>query len=220
MTEGGAKLAKAKGGEKKKSGSVTYIVKEGDNLSGLALKFNTTPQEIMRLNELENTDRINKGQKLVVRVETPEPPKLLKEHIVKRGETLGYLATKYGVSVSAIMSTNNLSSAHLLKVGQPLLIPVASDVTLQDYTVKEGDTISELAQRFGVDAEGIKKANDLTNANYINKGQKLNIPIEEGQTDKENLAGRWITYVVKKRRYLVGHSQGIRDFDGKDNGVE
>lgn len=204
ITEGEVKLAKAKseekikGGEKNKNGSVTYTVKKGDTLSELALKFNTTPQEIKRLNGLKDTDRINKDQKLLVRAETPVSPKLLKEHIVKRGETLGYLATQYGVSVSAIMSTNNLSSAHRLKVGQPLLIPVTSDMTLQSSTDKEGDTLSGLAQKFRADMEGIKIANDPSKANYVPAGQKLNISTNHVEASEEEIAGRWITYVVKR----------------------
>ncbi len=179
---------------KKSSGTVTYLVKEGDTLSRLALKFNTTAQEIKRLNSLKNTSYIKKGQKLrISSEEISESAGLLKDHIVKRGETLGDLSKKYGVSVAAIISANNLSSAHLLKVGQHLLIPTSSDVTLQSYTVKEGDTLSELAQRFQANPGEIKKTNELANANYLQTGQKLNIPTEKG-----SLSGKWITYVVKR----------------------
>lgn len=193
MADAGPKVS-SKRSEKKKSGSTTYIVKEGDTLSELALKFDTSPQALKRLNGLKNTDRINKGQKLLIPGESPIPTMVLKEHIVKKGETLGYLATKYGVSVSA----NNLSSAHRLKVGQPLLIPVASDIALQKDTVKESDTLSELAQRFRTEVGETKKVNDLTDANYIMKRQKLNISSENEKTGTEKIAGRWITYVVKQ----------------------
>jgi membrane-bound lytic murein transglycosylase D len=197
MADAGPKVSSMKS-EKKKSGSTTYTVKRGDTLSELALKFNTSPQELKRLNGLKNTDRINKGQKLLIPGESPIPTMVLKEHIVKTGETLGYLATKYGVSVSAIMSANNLSSAHRLKVGQPLLIPVASDIALQKDTVKESDTLSELAQRFRTAVGETKKVNDLADANYITKGKKLNISTENEKTGTEKIAGRWITYVVKQ----------------------
>jgi membrane-bound lytic murein transglycosylase D len=199
MTDAGLKVS-SKRGEKKKSASTTYTVKKGDTLSELALKFNTSPQELKRLNGLKNTDRINKGQKLLIPQESPAPTKVLKEHIVKKGETLWYLATEYGVSVSAIMSANNLSNAHRLKVGQPLMIPVTSEsaAALQSYVVKKGDTLSDLAQKFRTDTEEIKKANDLSNADYVKAGQKLNIPIQNVGASKEEMAGRWITYVVKK----------------------
>jgi membrane-bound lytic murein transglycosylase D len=191
--ERGSKVS-SKGGAKKSGDTVKYMVKGGDTLSRLALKFNTTTQEIKRLNGLKDTDYIKKGQTLKITAEKiPEYTGLLKDHIVKRGETLEGLAKTYGVSVSAIISTNNLSSAHLLKTGQHLLIPTTSDVALQNYTVKEGDTLMELAQRFQTNTMDIKKTNDLVNANYLQTGQKLNIPAEKG-----SLSGRWITYVVKR----------------------
>jgi len=173
-------------------------VKKGDNLSGLALKFNTTPGDIRRLNKLKSAHRIYVGQKLNIPQASLSSGGLFKEHIVKRGENLSYLAKKYGVSLSSLMSANNLSNKHILKVGERLLIPVSSDVTLQTYVVKKGDTVSDLALRFGSSAGEIKKLNDLTNPHRIKKGQKLKIPTRNGNGDKGKTNGRWITYVVKK----------------------
>jgi LysM repeat protein len=44
-------------------------------------------------------------------------------HTVSRGETLASIASKYGVSVSAILSANSISDPNLIKVGQKLVIP-------------------------------------------------------------------------------------------------
>ena len=185
--------------DKKNNGTIKYQVKEGDTLSRLAVKFNTTTQEIKRLNGLKSTDDIRKGETLkIASPDASEPAGLLKDHIVKRGETLNDLSRKYGVSVSAIVSANNLSSAHILKVGQHLLIPTSSDVTMQSYTVKEGDSLSELAQRFQTDPLEIKKTNELANANRLQTGQRLNIPTERNKIGQASLSGRWITYVVKR----------------------
>ncbi|MFH1335916.1 MAG: LysM peptidoglycan-binding domain-containing protein [Candidatus Zixiibacteriota bacterium] len=185
--------------EKKSSGKFKYTVKKGDTLSKLAVKFNTTTREIKRLNGLKNSDYIRKGQSLTLASGgDSESSGLLKDHIVKRGETLGGVAEKYGVSISSIMSINNLSSAHLLKVGQHLLIPVSSDISMQSYTVKAGDTLTELAQRFQASTTEIKKTNALANADRLRAGQKLNIPMENSKIDKMSLSGEWITYVVKR----------------------
>ncbi|MCK4403966.1 MAG: LysM peptidoglycan-binding domain-containing protein [candidate division Zixibacteria bacterium] len=190
---GSSKKAKTRG-----SGSFIYTVKKGDNLTKLALKFNTTAGELRRLNSLKNPHRISPGQKLRIPATSLSSGGLFKEHIVRRGENLSYLAKKYGVSLSAIMSANNLSSKHILKIGQRLLIPASSDVTLQTYVVKKGDTISDLATRFGSSTGEIKKLNGLTNPHRIKKGQRLKIPTRNGNGGKEKTKGRWITYVVKK----------------------
>lgn len=198
VAEGKTKV-NSKNIDKKNNGTIKYQVKKGDTLSQLAVKFNTTTQEIKRMNGLKDSDDIRKGEILEISSpDVPIPTVLLKEHLVKRGETLDDLSKKYGVSVSAIVSANNLSSAHVLKVGQHLLIPTSSDVTMQDYTVKEGDTLSELAQRFQTDPLEIKKTNDLTNADRLQTGQRLNIPTEKNRMDQASLSGRWITYVVKR----------------------
>jgi len=193
-----AKVSSSKKVKKQTRGSFTYTVKKGDNLTQLALKFNTSPSDIRRLNKLKNAHRIYVGQKLKIPQASLSSGGLFKEHIVKKGENLSYLAKKYGVSLSAIMSANNLNGKHILKVGERLLIPATSDVTLQTYIVKKGDTVSDLALRFGSSAGEIKKLNGLTNPHRIKKGQKLKIPTRNGNGGKEKTNGRWITYVVKK----------------------
>ncbi|MCK4224885.1 MAG: LysM peptidoglycan-binding domain-containing protein [candidate division Zixibacteria bacterium] len=198
IAEKSASKVSSKKGKKERSGSYAYTVKKGDTLSKLALKFNTTPGEIKRVNGLKNPHRISLGQKLRIPETNLSSGGLFKEHIVKRGENLSYLAKKYGISVSAIMAANHLTSKHILKIGQRLLIPASSDVTLRTYIVKKGDTVSDLALRFGSNTGEIKKLNGLTNPHSIKKGQKLKIPTRNGGGGKEGTDGRWIIYVVKR----------------------
>jgi membrane-bound lytic murein transglycosylase D len=183
---------------RKGSGTSTYTVRKGDTLGKLASEFNTTISEIKRLNGLKNPHKISVGQKLKIPTASLGSGGLFKEHLVKRGENLSYLAKKYGVSVSAIVSVNNLSNKHVLKIGQRLLIPATSDVTLRSYTVKQGDTVSDLALKFGTNTGEIKKVNGLNNPHDIKRGQKLKIPTRGGNGGKANTNGGWITYVVKK----------------------
>ncbi|MGB2988587.1 MAG: LysM peptidoglycan-binding domain-containing protein, partial [Candidatus Zixiibacteriota bacterium] len=180
------------------SGTAAYTVKKGDTLGKLASEFNTTTGEIRRLNGLKNPNRIYPGQKLKVSSASSSSGGLFKEHLVKRGENLSYLSKKYGVTVSAIMSANNLGSKHVLMIGQRLLIPASSEVTVQTYRVKKGDTLSDLATRFGTSTGEIKKVNGLTNPHRIRNGQKLKIPTRNGNSGEDETNGRWITYVVKK----------------------
>jgi len=195
--------------KRKGSGASTYTVRKGDTLAKLASEFNTTVDGIKRLNGLKNPHKIGVGQKLKIPAADLGSGGLFKEHIIKKGENLSYLAKKYGVSISTIESANNLSNKHVLKIGQRLLIPATSDVTVQSYTVKEGDTVSDLALRFGTDAGEIKKLNGLTNPHRIKKGQRLKIPTRGGNGGKENTNGGWITYVVKKGDTLWNIARGF-----------
>jgi membrane-bound lytic murein transglycosylase D len=182
-------------------GSFVYTVKKGDTISELAMKFQTTPWDIKTLNGLSNTYRISVGQKLKIPGSSSNKSGLFKEHIVKSGENLSYLSSKYGISISSIMAANNLTDKHVLKIGQRLMIPAASDVTLESYTVKAGDTISELAMKFGSNTDEIKKLNGLHSPHSIKKGQQLTIPKRNGNGGNGwngETNGRWITYVVKR----------------------
>jgi membrane-bound lytic murein transglycosylase D len=180
--------------------SSVYVVRKGDTLSGLAVSFGTTVAEIRRLNGLKNSSRIYVGQRLRLSGSSGSPASggLFTEHVVQRGENLSYLSEKYGVSVSAILAANNLSSKDILQVGQRLLIPSSSQVDVETYVVKKGDTVSDLALRFGSSPGDIKKLNDLEDPHYIQPGQELKIPSTNASGARDQGGGRWITYVVKR----------------------
>lgn len=138
------------------------------------------------------------------------------EHKIKKGETLSHLAKRYGVPVSVIMETNGLTKKHLLKVGQHIMIPsqsYASNPKGQKssqskpsankskkgdfYTVKKGDTVSDLATKFNTTSQSIQKLNGLRNSNHIKEGQKLKIPLTSQEANPTSSQGKWITYIVK-----------------------
>jgi membrane-bound lytic murein transglycosylase D len=181
------------------SGSALYTVKKGDNLSQLASRFGTTVADIRRVNGLRSADKIYIGQQLKVPGSTtPISGGLFKEHTVKNGENLSYLSEKYKVSIQAIMEANGLKDRHTLKIGQRLLIPGSSEVMVETYVVRKGDTVSDLALRFGSNTGEIGKLNGLRNPHSIKPGQTLKIPSRNGNGGKKEIQGRWVTYVVKR----------------------
>jgi membrane-bound lytic murein transglycosylase D len=183
----------------KAKNSSSYTVKKGDTLSKLAVNSGTTVGEIQRMNGLKRADKIYAGQKLKMPgTNNPTSGGLFVEHVVRKGENLSYLSKKYQVSVSAIMEANNLSSAHILQIGQRLLIPTPYGETVLTYEVKKGDTISDLALRFGSSPGEIKRLNGLKSLHYIKPGQQLKIPSSNGNGGGEESEGRWLTYVVKQ----------------------
>ncbi|MHB1566431.1 MAG: LysM peptidoglycan-binding domain-containing protein, partial [Acidiferrobacter sp.] len=100
-------------------------------------------------------------------------------HIVVPGNTISGIAQEYGVSVRAIMTTNHLYGS-FLRVGQRLLIPVAGRrlvVATQggEYTVTPGDTLSGIAQQYGVPVGTLMAVNNL-NSPYLQVGEVLRIP--------------------------------------------
>ena len=107
--------------------TITHKVSRGESLSVIAKKYGTTTKQLMSLNNLKSTGLVI-GQKLKVPGAAQSVGNDVERrtitHVVKRGEFLGSIANKYGVSVSAIKRENNLRS-DIVKVGQKLKITIS-----------------------------------------------------------------------------------------------
>ncbi|GIV25964.1 MAG: hypothetical protein KatS3mg026_1656 [Bacteroidia bacterium] len=102
-------------------------------------------------------------------------------HKVRPGETLGQIAQRYGVSVAAIRQANGLRSS-LIRVGQTLRIPAqrasggAASPAVRYHTVRTGESLWSIAQRYGISVEALCRANGLTPRSAIHPGQRLRVP--------------------------------------------
>ena len=94
-------------------------------------------------------------------------------HTVKKGDTLGAIARKYGISYKMILSFNKMKSA-IIYPKQTLIIPVPRRESIY-YRVKKGDSIYKIARLFNVKVERIKERNGLKN-DIIHVGDRLVIP--------------------------------------------
>lgn len=93
---------------------------------------------------------------------------------VQRGDTLGQIGTRHGVSYAMIKDFNNLKS-NFIKPGQDLIIPVIRSVkpsSNREYIVQRGDSLIAIARKFKTSVEQLKNANNLQK-NTIYAGDKL-----------------------------------------------
>ncbi|WP_102564728.1 LysM peptidoglycan-binding domain-containing protein [Vibrio sp. 10N.286.49.B3] len=98
---------------------ITHVVARGDYLGKIASRYKVSVASIKRENNLRS-DTLRLGQKLKITMQVKDIP--LRKHKVVRGDFLGKIAAKYGVTVDAIRKANNLRSDGLA-VGQVLVIP-------------------------------------------------------------------------------------------------
>ena len=123
------------------------------------------------------------------------------EHRVKKGENLSTIASKYRVLISDLMTINNLKSDRL-SIGQRLKIPVKGGIYSNypekiTYTVKKGDTLGGIADRYNTRASEIRKWNKMSSNNsLINIGQKLVLFVGKNGSKSDNSPKR-IIYTVK-----------------------
>lgn len=108
-------------------------------------------------------------------------------YTVKNGDTLSEIALEYGTTINEIVNINNISNPNLIYPGEVIRILKNSTVygseTRQTgsitYTVKKGNTLSQIAFAYGVSVNHIVELNDIQNPNLIYPGQKLRITESE-----------------------------------------
>ncbi len=175
-----------------------HKVQRGESLTGIASKYKVDVEEIAKLNRIRDPNRIYVGMELVIPVpglDNPEqqdsaPLPTTTVHTVRKGDTLAAIATRYSVTVDQIVEWNDLGNADRITVGQKLVIRGGSpEKTAQlIYTVRKGDTLSAIADRFGVTVSQVMDWNGIDDPNAIQPGQVLKL---YGPSDD------WKTYVVQ-----------------------
>ena len=154
------------------TGSV-YTVKNGDTLYSIAGRYGITVDSLKTANNL-TSNNLKIGQKLTIPSSTTDPTGST-TYTVKSGDTLYGIASKYGVSVEDIKRLNGLSN-NLLQIGQKLTIPSgSSSPSTTTYTVKKGDNLYNIAQKYNVSVSSIMNANNLSST-LLQIGQVLKIP--------------------------------------------
>ncbi len=98
-------------------------------------------------------------------------------HVVQWGETLSLIASRYGVTVEAIMAANDLTDPNFVTVGQRLIIPASGGGGQGGrHVVAPGETLTSIAFRYGTTVGALAAANGLSNTDLIYVGQVLNVP--------------------------------------------
>jgi len=104
---------------------------------------------------------------------------------VKPGETLSEIADRLGISMKRLMELNGINKADHVEVGQKLKVPGRAGsssrssgggaVATGRLTVREGDTLSDIAVRQGMSLNQLIALNGLSRADHVEVGQTLKV---------------------------------------------
>lgn len=158
----------------------TYETRAGETPTQVAARFGLQTTTILWANNMQDPERpLAAGTKLRI------PPTDGMLHQVQGNDTLAAIAAKYKVEPTAITGyrPNNVEGPADLVPNSSILVvggqfPVRERI--EEYTVRNGDTLWSIASRFGLEPSTIVWANSLTNADVLVVGQPLVIPPVNG----------------------------------------
>jgi LysM repeat protein len=110
---------------------IVHVVQPGDSLEYIAGFYGVRMADLIAANALEDPDRLQVGQRLVIPTPTPSSPEAtasltvteVARYVVQEGDTLSDIAVRFHVSIAAIQAANNLGKSELIRVGDILIIP-------------------------------------------------------------------------------------------------
>ncbi len=162
-----------------------YVIREGDTLFSIANEFDTTPENILRLNPSLDAENLPVGRRICIISATNQPvtcPLGTLPYNINEGDTILSIALRFGTSVESLLAANPDVDPYNLQVGQRICIserfqepPICS--TRNFYVVRRSDTISAIASSFGVSVDEILRINPDINPRNLAPGQIICIPL-------------------------------------------
>ncbi|MDP4107597.1 MAG: DUF1906 domain-containing protein [Bacillota bacterium] len=107
---------------------------------------------------------------------SPQPtpaPEAANIYHVQPGDTLSGIALHFGTSVDELVRKNNIRNPNLIYAGQVLAIPTSKGMS--EYTIRPGDTLSQIAVNFGTTVDQLRALNRIANPDLILAGQKIRV---------------------------------------------
>lgn len=160
--------------------NIIYVVKSGDNLYNIAKAYNTTVNDIKSFNNL-SSDKLSIGQIIKIpestSIVTPSEDEVINEesvYVVKKGDTLYSIAKMFNTTVDNLKELNSIVT-DILTIGTKLIIPggnLLSDIII--HTVKKGDSLWSLANKYNTTVDAIKQLNNLM-SDLLVEGQDLQV---------------------------------------------
>jgi murein DD-endopeptidase MepM/ murein hydrolase activator NlpD len=173
------------------SAQKSHTIQRGETLTGIAERYGTTVQQIVDANRLTNPDGIVAGRTLTIPSGSASSGSSgdasTQTHVVQRGDTLSGIAARYGTTVDRIRELSGLLPGDTLMSGTRLTVAGPPPPSISSgggsggsHTIERGETLSEIAKRYGVALTTIAEMNRISDPDLILAGATLNLPGGEG----------------------------------------
>ena len=151
------------------------MVQSGDTLTAIANRFGVSLASLEAANpQITNPNRIFPGQIITIPGSSPASGPA---YVVQSGDTLTAIANRFGVSLASLEAANpQITNPNRIFPGQIITIPGSSPASGPAYVVQSGDTLTAIANRFGVSLASLEAANpQIADPNRIFPGQIITI---------------------------------------------
>ena len=176
------------------SGSGRHTVRSGETLSTIAARYKVRQRDLVALNNLPNANDLYIGQSLKLPSGAGSGiTSSASRHTVASGETLSTIAARYKVRQQDLVALNGLPNANNLYIGQSLKLPqgavipqpraaakpkavaIKANPNASSHTVARGQTLTQIAQAYGVSVASLININRIANPNKLLVGTKLTL---------------------------------------------
>lgn len=130
--------------------------------------------------KLRQLGRLLSASILLLAVAAAPAAALNRVHVVQRGETLSSIARRYDVPISILAAQNGIDNSDYIFVGQRVVIPASETAltpSLGIHTVRVGDSLSDIADLYGVPLEKILFFNGMDSPSALWVGQPVLVPV-------------------------------------------
>ncbi|MDO7217136.1 LysM peptidoglycan-binding domain-containing protein [Acinetobacter nosocomialis] len=200
----------------------SYKVQRGDTLSSIATKSKISLAELAELNNLKASSHVQLGQNLKVPAGVSVPD----HYVVQSGDSLHAIAAKYNLQTSYLADLNGLSRTAGVRAGQRLKltgeVETSSKATTKNvkeetpetYTVKSGDSLGNIANRYHLQLDYLASLNGLSRNSNVRVGQRLKLtgdvpPVETAKVDTAKSAAKPVAPGKNTEKYTVKAGESL-----------
>ncbi len=219
----------------KETSWVRHQIRRGETVSTIAARYGVSQYSILAANNLSRRSTIYAGKTIIVPVPLDGAPGGRSNrsygakngvYIVRSGDTMWDISRAFGTSVDALRRINYIERGSRIYVGQKLKIPsnakyfktkntggpayagTSGSGKSDKYKVRAGDTLWDIARRFGTTTSKIRAMNGLGRSSRIYPGQELLIDGSGGDGDPQYVVhrvsrGESLSLIARKYRTSV-----------------